>query len=29
MKGCDLYLDGEQILAAGRVVPDDLRAPGK
>jgi 2,5-dihydroxypyridine 5,6-dioxygenase len=29
MKGCDLYLDGEQILAAGRVVPDDLRAPRK
>jgi 2,5-dihydroxypyridine 5,6-dioxygenase len=26
MRDCDLYLDNEQILASGRVVPDDLRA---
>jgi 2,5-dihydroxypyridine 5,6-dioxygenase len=29
MKDCDLFLDGEQILAGGRVVPDDLRAAGR
>jgi 2,5-dihydroxypyridine 5,6-dioxygenase len=29
MKDCDLFLDGEQILAAGRVIPEDLRANGR
>lgn len=28
LKGCDLYLDGEAMVQAGRVIPPDLRAAG-
>ena len=28
MRGCSAWVDGEKIIAAGRILPDDMRAPG-
>jgi hypothetical protein len=28
MRGCSAWVDGEKIIANGRLLPDDMRAPG-